>query len=256
LIIDINAYIGHWPFRQLRNNSVDGILRLMDNNGIDKAIVSSINAIFYKNPHSGNEELFSEIRNHSDRLISFATLNPRYAGWKDDLRQCHEEFGMSGIRLFPHYHNYRLHDDNGIEMINAAVEKNMPVSIPIRMEDRRQRHWLDNVSDISLSDVESAMAKFPAAKFMILSGRGFENSRLASDERLKAADFLVDISRMGVVLQEEIPRLINLLGESKLAFGTCIPFSYPAPALLKIQLLGCHKNVEMIKWENASRYLG
>ena len=60
MIIDVNAYLGHWPFRQLRHNTVKGLLNLMDRNGIDKAMVSSINAIFYKNCHAGNEELAIE----------------------------------------------------------------------------------------------------------------------------------------------------------------------------------------------------
>ena len=105
MIIDVNAYLGHWPFRQLRHNTASGLLKLMDKNGIDKAIVSSINAIFYKNCHSGNEELAAETKAHRDRLIPFATLNPEYPGWEDDLKHCHEDFGMTGLRLLPHYHN-------------------------------------------------------------------------------------------------------------------------------------------------------
>jgi len=94
LIIDINAYIGHWPFRQLRYNTSEGLLKLMDENGIDRAMVSSINAIFYRNSHAGNKELSEWTKTHRDRFLPFATLNPRYAGWKDDLKQCHEEYGM------------------------------------------------------------------------------------------------------------------------------------------------------------------
>jgi len=60
LIIDSNAYIGHWPFRRLRYNTADGIIELMDRCGIDKAVVGSINSVFYKNYQAGNEELVEE----------------------------------------------------------------------------------------------------------------------------------------------------------------------------------------------------
>jgi hypothetical protein len=37
MLIDVNAYLGHFAFRQLRHNDPDGLLRLMDAKGIDKA---------------------------------------------------------------------------------------------------------------------------------------------------------------------------------------------------------------------------
>ncbi len=253
----MNAYLGHWPFRQLRHNTASGLLRLMDENGIDKAMVSSINAIFYKDCHAGNEELAAETRAHRDRLIPFATLNPKYPRWQDDLRQCHEDFGMAGLRLFPHYHAYKLTDENSLDMIHRAADKGMPLSVPIRVVDRRQRHWLDNVTDLPTSDVASAMRKCPEAKFIILNGRGFQHSDLVRDKKLKAGNFLIGISRMSMVLQADIPGLISALGPSKLAFGTGMPFKYPMPALLKLQILDAPEQVkEKIRWENAATMLG
>jgi len=242
LIIDVNAYIGHWPFRQLRHNTASGLLRLMDGNGIDKAMVSSINAVFYRNCHAGNEELYQSAKNHRDRFITFATLNPKYAGWKDDLKQCREEYEMSGIRMLPQYHDYKLSDDEAIEMINMVTGMKMVISLPIRMEDRRQRHWLDKVSDLQLSEIESAMKPCREARFIILNGRGFES--MAKNEDLRESNFLIEISRLGVVLQGEIPRLIEICGSSKLAFGTGIPFNYPAPSLLKMQMLDSDDNAK------------
>lgn len=252
MVIDINAYIGHWPFRQLRNNTPEGLLRLMDENSIDKAMVSSINAIFYRNSQAGNEELSDWTKNYHDRFIPFATLNPKYAEWKDDLKKCYEAYGMIGIRMFPHYHNYKLYQDEGLEMVEFATEMDMAISVPIRLEDRRQRHWLDNVNDLPLSDIESAIRACPEASFMILNGRGFESSSLFRDENLKNKKFIIDISRLSVVLQREIPKLIELAGISKIAFGTGIPFNYPNPALLKAKILDVpEQDKEALLWCNA-----
>jgi predicted TIM-barrel fold metal-dependent hydrolase len=229
----------------------------MDENGIDKAVVSSINGIFYKNCHAGNEELAAEMRAHRDRLIPFATLNHQYPGWKDDLKQCREDFGMAGLRLFPHYHDYKLTDEAILDMIHRAASMEMALSVPVRVVDRRQRHWLDNVSDLSISDIASTMRECPEASFIILNGRGFNNSDLVKDESLKDRDFLIEISRLSVVLQGDIPKLISIPGPSKVAFGTGIPFKYPAPALLKMQILNASEQIkEQIYWQNAARMLG
>ena len=164
---------------------------------------------------------------------------------------------MAGLRLFPHYHNYQLTSKSSLDMIHRAADNGMVLSIPIRVVDRRQRHWLDSVSDLSISDIGSVMRKCPEASYIILNGHGFHNSELAKDKKLKDRNFLIEISRMGVVLQEEIPKLISVIGPSRLAFGTGIPFKYPMPALLKIQVLNAPEQVkEKIRWENAARMLG
>lgn len=84
MLIDVNTYIGHWPFRQLRHNTAEAMVKRMDQHGIDQAVVASIHGIFYKNVHPANEELAKAVRRYRDRLIPFATLNPAYPGWETE----------------------------------------------------------------------------------------------------------------------------------------------------------------------------
>ena len=256
MIIDANTYLGHWPFRQLRYNTAEKLVELMNSNGIDKAVVSSINAIFYKNCQSGNEELAMEIREHRDHFIPFATLNPMYPGWEDELKLCAETFNMNGIRMFPHYHNYKLTDDASMRLIHEATQRSMPISIPIRVVDRRQRHWLDSARDLSLSEIEEIIRQCPETTFILTNGIGWENSQLVKDEFFKSCNFLIEISRLTSVLQESIPRLLDALGPTKLAFGTGMPFKYPRPAMLKVDILEATEEVkERIYWRNIAEIL-
>src|SRR5579871_6134516 len=139
MIVDVNAYLGHFAFRQLRHNTAAGLLQLMDRKGIDRAVVASASAITYRNPQAGNEELAGEVKAHRDRLIPFAVLNPFYTGWLDDLKTCYEQFQVAGVRLFPKWHNYRLSDRCCLALVQAATESGLVISIPIRIEDKRQR---------------------------------------------------------------------------------------------------------------------
>ena len=91
MLLDINAHIGHWPFKQLKHNTCAGKLERMNRFGIDISVVSNLNGVFYKDTQSANEELFDEIRSDkkfANRFIPFAILNPIYAGWKNDLEIC------------------------------------------------------------------------------------------------------------------------------------------------------------------------
>ena len=36
MLIDINTWVGHWPFRQLRGADASGLLKRMDKKGIDR----------------------------------------------------------------------------------------------------------------------------------------------------------------------------------------------------------------------------
>ncbi len=85
MIIDVNAYLGHFAFRRLRHNTAESLLALMDAKKIDMAVVSSAAAITYRNTQAGNEEVAEEVRGHRDRLLPVAVVNPFYTGWQDDL---------------------------------------------------------------------------------------------------------------------------------------------------------------------------
>jgi uncharacterized protein len=252
--IDVNAYLGQFAFRRLRDNTADTFLRRMDALGIDRAVVSSANAITYRNPQPGNEDLAADIGSHRDRLQAFAVINPAYAGWKDDLKACHEELGMTGLRLYPAWHGYKLSDPVCRELVSEAADRRMIVAIPQRVEDYRQRSWLVDIPDLALADVAALVESAPETKFLLLNGLGYINSPLGRSGF--AENYLIEISRLSAVLANEIGRLMDTIGADRLVLGTGMPFSYPEPALLKLDVLAASPgDKEKIAGENAARWL-
>lgn len=257
MIIDANAYLGHFAFRPLRHNTAGELLRLMDQKRIDKAAVSSASAITYRNTQAGNEELAAEVKAHRDRLIPLAVINPFYAGWKDDLAICHGELGMKGLRLYPKWHNYNLADRCCLDLIAAATKLGMPISIPIRAEDARQRSWLADVPDIPLPELEALVKACPKARFIFVNGAGFTSSPLGKKDDQLPANYAIEISRLSALMANEIGQLIAALGAERVVFGTGMPFNYPDPALLKLEVLDARDDAkENIRWRNAARLLG
>ena len=256
MIIDVNAYLGHFAFRRLRHNTADSLLALMDSKRIDKAVVSSAAAITYRNAQAGNEEVARETGGHRDRLIPFAVINPFYAGWQDDLKICHEEFGMRGLRLYPKWHNYGLSSPCCRELISAAAERGMVVSIPIRAEDNRQRSWLLNVPDVPLPEIVELVKAHPETRFILLNGIGFTRSPLGRRNNGLTSNYAIGLSRLSAVLANELGQLITNLGAERVMFGTGMPFNYPDPALVKLEVLGASKaDKEKIRSQNAMTWL-
>jgi uncharacterized protein len=257
LIIDVNAYIGHFAFRRLRHNTAASLLALMDRARIDRAVVSSASAITYRNPQAGNEEVAAEIKSLTDRLLGFAVLNPGYAGWRDDLKICHQQFGMRGVRLYPRWHNYSLTAPACRDLVQAAADLSMVISIPLRVEDRRQGSWLVDVPDVDREEISSLIKMSPNARFILVNGSGYDASSLGRKVRGLPSNYVIDIALLTAEVPNEISGLIENLGDDRVVFGTGIPFHYPGPALTKMQVLDVHDRVkEMIRWRNAASLLG
>lgn len=252
MLIDVNTYIGHWPFRQLRDNTAAGLLKRMDRAGIDRAVVGSIDAVFYKDVLPANEALAKATRRHRDRLLPAATLNPLYPGWREDLRRCAEDWDLKALRLYPQYHGYRLGDIEALRLIDAAAELGWVVQVPMRLVDRRQRHPQDWAADLSGAALVEAVALRPWVKWMFLDALGLDGRAFP-----KEASYLVEVSRMTAVLQRNIQGLIAAAGIEHLAFGSGLPFKVAEPTLLKLEVLDISQRLrERIAWRNAAKMLG
>jgi predicted TIM-barrel fold metal-dependent hydrolase len=250
MIIDFNSYIGQWPFRRLCARTACEILKWMDKNGVDVAVVSSLNSVFYNDPHEGNLELMEEVNQHSERFVPLAVLNPRYPGWEKDMEECISR-GFRGIRLYPQYHNYALTDEECLRLVKKASEKNLVISIPVRLRDGRGRHWMDLARDIELGELERLAEKSNGAKIVVLEARGAADSPL-----IKHPNVYFEISRMNAVFGE-IDRLIELAGDSRVVFGSGFPLKYLTNAILKAKLVQKpEETMEKILWKNACSLLG
>lgn len=255
-MIDVSAYLGHFAFRQIRHNTGSGLVRLMDRFGIQRAVVSSASSITYRNPQSGNEELSTEVESHRSRLIPFAVLSPVYAGWDDDLKICNEQFGMRGVRLYPRWHNYKLSDPRCADLANAAAARGMVVSIPVRVEDRRQQGWLVDIPDVEPEEIAALIRACPKARFIIQNASGLPGSVLGRKGNGLPENYAVDIARMSAEFGNEIGALLTSLGEDRVLFGTAMPFQYPGIAIAKLDMLRVSDAVkEKIRARNAEHWL-
>jgi hypothetical protein len=260
MLLDINAYVGHWPFKQLKYNTCEATLDRMDQFGIDISVISNLNGIFYKNTQPANKELFDEIQSDkkfAGRFIPFAVINPIYAGWKDDFEECRTKFGMKGIRLYPKYHDYELTDPACIELVQLARDHDLPVAFSFRMVDSRQRSWIDIEEEWDLKDIVPIVKAVPDAKYIFLN---LTNSIRLNDEEemlLKSTNWVVDTSGRSVNAFQE---LISRFGKEKFAFGTHAPILDYMTGLLRIESLredeADKKIKDLFRYGNAKRILG
>jgi predicted TIM-barrel fold metal-dependent hydrolase len=245
MIFDVNAWVGSWPFRALRDNTPDNLVVRMQNAGVDAAAVSQIDAILYRNVQSANERLAESIQGYEQVLIPMATINPNYIHWETDLRICHEQFGMRGVRLFPEYHGYPIDGQLAHKVAAACRERTLPIVIPQRIEDFRGRHTIDPGRGVSLGQIANLVAGSPGTVIIVTNARSIAGSPLWRRPELRTASWYVDLSLAEVQYQlhtdmrnsRDLGLMLEDGGAAHLLFGSHVPFSYLGSALVKLATL-------------------
>ena len=267
MLIDINAYVGHWPFMQLKYNTCETLAQRMAHFGVDISVVSNLNGIFYKNTQSANEELYQEIRSlrrNKDRFIAFAVINPIYAGWRQDLETSISKLGMKGIRLYPQYHDYGMTNPSLIELVKRARDRDLAVAFPFRMVDSRQRSWMDidyvpstPKPEWTLTDIFPIIKEVPDAKYVILNIANSMHLDEPDDALFKKAKVLMDTSGRTLT---DLGALLKTQGKERFAFGTHSPILDYLTGQLRIESLreseASPATKELLRSGNAKKFLG
>ena len=237
MLIDCNTYIGHWPFRQLQYNTCASRLEHMDALGVDLAVVSNLNGVFYKDSQAANEELYNAIREErrfADRFIPFAVINPFFAGWKDDIEKSIGKFGMKGIRLYPKYHRYELNHPDCIELVKIARDRDLPVALSLRMVDNRPSSWLDIQKEWALKDILPVIKAVPDAKFLILNVANNASLQEKEMEVFRKTNLIMDTSGRNIV---QLGEMLKTFGREKFAFGSHAPLLDHYTGLIRVESL-------------------
>ncbi|HEV8409909.1 MAG TPA: hypothetical protein VGQ30_05325, partial [Gemmatimonadaceae bacterium] len=75
-MIDVNALIGPYPFRQIPHPDADVLVRVLDREKIERAWVGHLPSAFHRDPSAGNAELFAALKPHASRLKPVPTIRP------------------------------------------------------------------------------------------------------------------------------------------------------------------------------------
>lgn len=266
MLLDINAYVGHWPFRQLKYNTCNSLLDRMNKFGVDVSVISNLNGIFYKNTQSANLELYDELKSSkkfSDKFIPFCVINPIYAGWRRDLEECITKYGMKGVRAYPQYHDYAIDDPALEELVKRARDLGVPVSFATRMVDSRQRSWMDidyvvgtDKPEWNLKNIFPIIRKVPDAKYMLLNTANDLKLNEADFLIFKKADVLMDTSGRSLI---DLGSLLKTHGTHHFAFGTHSPILDYLTGQLRVESLrpseADEATKDLIRSGNAKRML-
>ena len=263
MILDLNITVGRWPFAPLRYESADDMLRLMDAAGIDRAVLTSLDSVFYYDCQIGNREVGAICRQHADRFVPFAVINPNMPRWREHLCECLNEFGAQGVKLHPDFHKYALVPAMGREdveeLMAQSAEARLPVYIQTSLLDMRHYPGYCLVPEVPILKVAEAIERYSDNTFIVGGARWFasaarELARYATGMNLP--DFFVATDGLGGPW-DGIGGLVEQIGSEHVLFSSRTPLLYSEASKWMIETSGLSKEDEVrILGQNAAKLLG
>lgn len=253
-LIDANVTLSHWPGRRLPHDDTAALVSALRRKGVTQAWSGSFDALLHKDLGSVNARLAEECRKHGRGvLVPFGSVNPELPDWEEELRRCHVEYRMPGIRLYPNYHRYKLDGPKFPRLLELCAQRGLLVQISLMMEEERMQNPLMKVPHVDVSPLAALLKDRPNVRIVLLNWwRALKGEQVA--KTVKAGHVCLDIATLEEV--GGIERLLKLVPEDRVLFGSYAPFFYFESALLKLQESPLTPNqLRSVRSGNAQRLL-
>jgi uncharacterized protein len=234
--IDVNSFVGSYPFRRVPGTSVDALLQAMDRVSIDQAWISHLPSVFWRDPAAGNHWLY-ETAGGSDRLIPIPAVHPGLAGWEQQVGEA-VDAQVPAVRCDPTY--YAL-DPAGEEMRALARycgREGVALLLAVRLEDARQRHPNDVAGELPPWAIRTLVRTDSAVRLVVThADRSFVEEVHFGSTPDEAARIWWDISWLWGPPEDHLQTVLRTVGIERFVFGTGQPLRLPETSVAKLDLL-------------------
>lgn len=256
-MIDTNVHLFRWPFRRLIGDDPADLVTRLRSKGVTQAWAGSFEALLCRDIGGVNLRLAAACRQHGPNfLVPFGCVNPKLPDWEEELRRCHEDHHMPGLRLYPNYHGYTLADPDFAKLLTMAAQRKLIVQIALSMEDSRTQFPLLQVPSVDPAPLADLIARTPNLQLMLLNARSWVDDPTPKTQQiLKAGNVYFDIATNEGV--GGLARLIAATSSDRVVFGSHYPFYYFESAALKVRSAALPRDQEKALYDgNARRLLG
>ncbi len=211
----------------LGDGTVDSLLRIGKNAGIDRFVVQSVATT----PHqvkSINEFIANEVSLYPDKLIGLGTLHPESDDLKGDLEHI-IELGLHGVKLHADIQKFKIDDPACLKIYELCEKENLPILM----------HTGDNRFDYSNPDrLLPVLNTFKKLTVIGAHLGGWSVWDEAVEKLSCYENFYVDSSSSLYELPiEKAAQIIHQYGVEKVLFGSDFPVFSPDIELKRFMAL-------------------
>jgi uncharacterized protein len=248
MIIDINAYTGHWPTHPV-NGGLEEVRTSLKEYGIDRVCVSPLDAAWCRNPHLYNAPLCEAARAYDD-VWPVPILDPTIATWSDELARSSAADRVRLVKLLPAYSQYELTEAD--DLLAAIGEAGLAVIVQTRLEDPRRQHPLGQVPDVPAKAIADAAERHPDLTVIIGGPRAGE-IRSLKDQLLGLPNLYADVSQSDGL--DALKTMVDEGLRDRLLFGSHAPLFIPHSAVSRVLGDLSDENAAAILGGNAERII-
>jgi len=234
--VDVNAFLGGYPFRRVPGTAPEALLAAMDRVGITEAWVSHLPSVFWRAPAEGNPWLYAVTERHA-RLRPVPAVHPGLPAWESVLDDA-VRYHAPAIRCDPTW--YAL-DPAGPEMdalASACAAARLPLMMAVRFEDIRQRHPHDAAAELPAAAVRALIRCDPALHLLVThADRAFIEEVHFGSTPAEASRIWWDIAWVWGPPEDHLATLMGTIGVERFVFGTGQPLRLPELAVARLDLL-------------------
>ena len=235
-MIDVNTFLGGFPFRRVPGTSAEALLVAMDRTGITEAWVSHLPAIFWRDPTEGNAWLYEATGRH-ERLRPVPCIEPGLANWERELAVAAGQ-AVPAVRVDPTVHGL---DPVGLPLkrLGAACgEAGVPLLLAVRFEDGRQRHPNDHAAELPAASVRALVRFDPRIRVVVThADRAFIEEVHWSLTPGESSRIWWDISWVWGPPEDHLALLLETIGAARFVFGSGMPLRLPETPIARLDLL-------------------
>jgi predicted TIM-barrel fold metal-dependent hydrolase len=234
--IDVNAFMGRYPWRKTTGGSPHGLLEAMDRCRIDEAWISNLSAVFWQDPTDGNAVLYLAAAQNA-RFRAVPAVHPGLPDWPRALTEAAEREAPAVRADAPWYGL----EPAGAEMraLSAGCGRlGLPLMLAVKLEDVRQRHPNDRTPELTPAAVRALIRSDPAVRLLVThADRDFIEQVHFGSTPDEAARILWDICWIWGPPEDHLELLLRTVGLERFVFGTGMPRRIPETSLAKLDLL-------------------
>ncbi len=234
--IDVNAWIGSYPYRRIAGGSAEFLEVEMRRNGIERAWVSNLAAVFWRNPTEGNAELYRIAEQH-EPLEAVPAVHPGLADWETVLIEAKAR-AVPAIRVDPLFYGISPTDPAVVAVLRRAGQLGLPVMMAVKLEDGRQRHPHDGSSELSPAHLRALIRSDPTVRLVITHADRDCIEQVVFGATPEEADrILWDVSCVWGPPIDDLAHLVAAIGARRFCFGTGLPLRIAESAVARLDLL-------------------
>jgi uncharacterized protein len=222
MIIDVNAFIGKWPYWPIRASSASEVVAALRGWKIDRAVICSTRSLFV-DFEDGNREAEAARAAHPGELETFACLAPA----KEHDFAAYERRGFRGVRIYPQYHSYHpLY----VPFVDALCEDAAARGWPLLLPHRSIMNW--SVPRLDLDWMVTLVERHPRVNWILAGINYLHEYQMA--EMLLGRYPTVSVETSCIMGFDAVARLVRNFGANRLLFGSGAPLQNGAAGVAKI----------------------